>query len=90
MMVPEDEWMLAAYAWIEDGLDGRWHIFITISVTKVHCVSYWWCDNTLGLKYTDVGSATDAQDYYDDMAMEYTKVVRAWGYNCPHVMVCED
>ena len=23
MMVPEDEWMLAAYAWIEDGLDGR-------------------------------------------------------------------
>jgi len=70
MMVPEDEWMLAAYAWIEDGLDG----------------SYWWCDNTLGLKYTDVGSATDAQDYYDDMAVEYTKVVRAWGYNCPHLV----
>ena len=63
------------------------HITITISVTKFHCVSYWWCDNTLGLKYTDVGSATDAQDYYDDMAVEYTKVVRAWGYNCPHVMI---
>ena len=68
MIVPEDEMLLAVYAWIED-LDG----------------SYWWCDNSVGTKYTDVGNALDAEQYYDNMAEDYENVVRAWGYNCPEV-----
>ena len=52
-------------------------------ISKLH--SYWFCDNTVGLKYTDVGSAVDAQEYYDNMADDYEKVVRAWGYNMPEV-----
>ena len=68
MIVPQDEMLLAAYAWIED-LDG----------------SYWWCDNAVGTKYSDVGNAVDAQEYYDNMAEDYENVVRAWGYNCPEV-----
>jgi len=47
---------------------------------------YWWCDNSIGLKYTDVGSAVDAQEYYDNMAEDYEKVVRAWGYNMPELV----
>lgn len=70
MVVPENEFMLAAYAWIEDGIDG----------------SYWWCDSTLGKKYTDVGSVKNSQEYYDDMAEDYETVVRAWGYNCPELV----
>ena len=56
--------MLAAYAWIEDGIDGR------LENSEEPCYqfsffpnfsSYWWCDSTLGEKYTDVGSAKNSQ-----------------------------
>ena len=56
-----------------------------ICIHNILISRYWWCDNSIGLKYTDVGSAVDAQEYYDNMAEDYEKVVRAWGYNMPEV-----
>ena len=53
--------MLAAYAWIEDGIDGRLENSEEPCFQYFHFSSYWWCDSTLGEKYTDVGSAKNSQ-----------------------------
>ena len=65
--------MLAAYAWIEDGIDGRLENseeVCYINFQFFNFSSYWWCDSTLGEKYTDVGSAKNSQVF-----MRFSKIL---------------
>ena len=69
MVVPDDEMLLAVYAWIED-LDGEyWWCDHSVGSKYVDVGS----------------AGANAEEYYDNMAEDYESVVRAWGYNCPEV-----